>query len=521
MKLTLGHKISLACGVPIALALALGWMSMTNVGRLGSISQAVGSTSVPATANLASLSRASAEEEKEMLKHVLAGGSPGVQAQCETNRAVWERRFQTELEKYRDTLGDASASQAFARIRHAHQNVLDEWSGTILPLSQASNSTAAFSKWLSEMIPAVKAERQAIADEIENNRQSARQRTAEAAAVGQSTSFWSILLLVLAVAGGAGVAFALVRSVHRVLARVAADLCREAEQVASAAGQISSSSQSLAQGTSEQAASLEETSASTEEMTSMTRKNAENAESCARLMAAVDERIAEANRTLEEMVGSMEQINASSDKISKIIKVIEEIAFQTNILALNAAVEAARAGEAGMGFAVVADEVRSLAQRSSQAAKDTAVLIEESIASSNGGTEKVSRVTHAIEAITESANKVKLLVDEVNVGSQEQARGMAQIAKAVVEIEQVTQRAAAGSEETASASQQLSAQAETMRKSIEGLRLLAGESAGQPQAARRRIAPVPEGHMRFEPVLAAARQTGREQIPLEGDFKEF
>ncbi|MGH9609380.1 MAG: methyl-accepting chemotaxis protein, partial [Bryobacteraceae bacterium] len=162
------------------------------------------------------------------------------------------------------------------------------------------------------------------------------------------------------------------------------------------------------------------------------------------------------------------------------------------------------------------DEVRGLAQRSSQAAKDTAVLIEESIASASDGTTKVSRVAGAIEVITQSSNKVKLLVDEVNIGSQEQARGMAQIAKAVVEIEQVTQRTAAGSEQTASASQQLSAQAETMRKSIEGVRQLAGGSSGQPRAAHRRIAPPPEEPMRFQPVLAA-----REQIPLEDDFKEF
>ena len=143
--------------------------------------------------------------------------------------------------------------------------------------------------------------------------------------------------------------------------------------------------------------------------------------------------------------------HASSDKISKIIKTIDEIAFQTNILALNAAVEAARAGEAGMGFAVVADEVRNLAQRCAQAAKDTAGLIEESIAKSNDGKPKLDQVAKAIAAITEDSGKVKTLVDEVSLGSQEQARGLEQISKAIAQMEQVTQKTAASAEERSAA----------------------------------------------------------------------
>ena len=145
-------------------------------------------------------------------------------------------------------------------------------------------------------------------------------------------------------------------------------------------------------------------------------------------MTQVSERVAAANRSLGEMVAAMGSITASSGKIAQIIRVIDEIAFQTNILALNAAVEAARAGEAGMGFAVVADEVRNLAQRSAQAAKDTAALIEESIAVSNGGTSKVGSVAEAIKAITELAAEVSTLVEEVSVGSTEQAKGIEQIA---------------------------------------------------------------------------------------------
>lgn len=554
MTITLGKRIAFACGVPVALAVGMGAVAMFGVGRLGEVFQSVDRGALPGSIQLAELSRAGAEQEKDMLKHMLAAGAPDAQARFESELAAWETRFQNGLQNYGNNVADAGAHEALDRIRQTHQRFLSEWTGTIEPLSRTGDAKSAFAKWGAEMVPAIEAERSAIESGLQAQRQSETRTAQAAAAVGQSLQLWLIVLLIVAAAGGGGLAWLAAGSLKRVLLKVVNDLCRGAGQVASAANQISSSSQSLAQGTSEQAASLEETSASTEEMTSMTRKNAENAEDCAKLMAAVDTRIAQANRTLGEMVDSMEQINASSDKISKIIKVIEEIAFQTNILALNAAVEAARAGEAGMGFAVVADEVRNLAQRSSQAAKDTAVLIEESIAKSNGGTAKVSQVAEAIQAITESANKVKLLADEVNLGSQEQARGMAQIAKAVVEIEQVTQRAAAGSEETASASEELSAQAEAIRGLVEGIRELAGggdRTHTRKPLARRRAAEresprhsrqaVPtradaparnepsaaadlDGH--FEPAYAVAEaepeaRIGRGQIPLEGDFKEF
>ncbi len=185
-------------------------------------------------------------------------------------------------------------------------------------------------------------------------------------------------------------------------------------------------------------------------------------------MTAVDQNVQNGNRTLDQMVVSMQEINASVGKISKIIKVIDEIAFQTNILALNAAVEAARAGEAGMGFAVVADEVRNLAQRSAQAAKDTAGLIEESIAKSSEGSAKLQQVAEVIRAITDSATKVKTLVDEVNLGScEEQARGIDEISKAINQgMNQVTQSTAANAEESASASEELSAQAEALNQVV-------------------------------------------------------
>jgi methyl-accepting chemotaxis protein/methyl-accepting chemotaxis protein-1 (serine sensor receptor) len=247
-----------------------------------------------------------------------------------------------------------------------------------------------------------------------------------------------------------------------------------AEEVSEASNQISQSSQSLAQGMSRQAGSLEETSASSQEMSSMTQRNAANSRQVTGLMATVDKRVAEANKTLDQMVSSMKDINGSSEKIARIIKVIDEISFQTNILALNAAVEAARAGEAGMGFAVVADEVRNLAQRCARAASDTSALIEESIGTSNEGTQKLNRMAEAIRSITESTIEVKRLVDEVNLGSQEQARGIEHIASAMTQMEQVTQQAAANAEESAAASESMSSQSDTMAQVVQQLVAMVG-----------------------------------------------
>ncbi|MBS1819182.1 MAG: MCP four helix bundle domain-containing protein [Acidobacteria bacterium] len=269
-----------------------------------------------------------------------------------------------------------------------------------------------------------------------------------------------------------------VRATTTQLHEMAVELGEGAAQVTSAASQVAMSAQSLSQGATEQASSLEETSASMQEMTSMTRQNSEHSAAAAGLMVEVNGRVHDSNNALGEMVGSMTAIQESSQKVGNIIKTIDEIAFQTNILALNAAVEAARAGEAGMGFAVVADEVRSLAQRSAQAAKDTAALIEESIARSQGGARNVEQVAAAIAAITTSVEKVKGLVQEVSVASREQAQGFDQVSSAIAQMEKVTQTTAATAEESAAASEELNAQAEHSLNVVRQLELLVSGARG-------------------------------------------
>lgn len=273
---------------------------------------------------------------------------------------------------------------------------------------------------------------------------------------------------------GLALTFYVTRDIAGALGKITQELDEAAHQVAETASQVGGSAEALSKGASEQAASLEQTSASSQEINSMAGKNAANSKSAMEKMTETAQQILGANQNLEQMVASMNAINASSDKISKIIQVIDEIAFQTNILALNAAVEAARAGEAGTGFAVVADEVRNLAQRSAQAAKDTAGLIEESIAKANDGRGKVELVAAAVESITQSSAQVRVLVEEVHLGSEEQARGIEQVSKAIEQMEKVTEAAAASAEESAWAGNELRAQSKKLESIVESLETVVG-----------------------------------------------
>jgi hypothetical protein len=310
------------------------------------------------------------------------------------------------------------------------------------------------------------------------------------------------------------------------LQATASEIRESSGQVLQLARMVATSSQSLSQGATEQAASLEETSASMEEMASMTRKNAENATQATRLVTDVAQQVLASNVALTEMVTSMTSIKESSNKVAKIIKTIDEIAFQTNILALNAAVEAARAGEAGMGFAVVADEVRNLAQRSAQAARDTAALIEESIARSQEGAGKVEQVASAIEAITSSVQQVKGIVEEVRESSQQQTQGIDQVSQAIAQMEKVTQTTAATAEESAAASEQLNAQAESAIAVVSKLdagwrfrtdKAAAADPAHGLAAARQKLAGAALNVLpsRSRPALRAPRRLSPEQAEQE------
>ncbi len=472
--MTVGKKLFLGCGALLACVLGLSYFSLSGMGKMRSDLDEMGQKSAAKIELLGDMKAGVSQiraENRGMILAATVNNQADLAKAHQSGQQIFDQLdgYLTEL---RPLIGTDQAGQLIQEMA----TTLPNWHAAFEEIARAAamGDTKTANDLRSNKEGPLAKNTARIADDllgIVKNLVAASLKDAEARA---SINRWIITLLV-AVSLGAGLAIVwVIRFVNRELRRASSELSEGADQVTSAAAQVSSSSQSLAQGASEQAASIEETSASAEQINAMSTKNSENSEVAAGLVSQSQRKFAETNQKLEQMVIAMGDINASSDKISKIIKVIDEIAFQTNILALNAAVEAARAGEAGMGFAVVADEVRNLAQRSAQAARDTAPLIEESIAKSNDGKVKVDQVAAAIRSITEDSASVKTLVDEMSLGSREQTKGVNQVSSAIVQMQHTTQASAASAEQGAAAAEELTAQATAMKEVVGRLTAMVG-----------------------------------------------
>ena len=550
-SMTIGKKLFLSFGAALVLTLVVSVVSLLGISSLGSGMDKlikVNARKVYLAGDLGAALSDFVSLERGIMVRSFMKDKASIEKYNQQFRETAEKA-KKDLDEFAPLAETAEGKRLVEELRSAADRI-QQAHEDLYRLASSGQTEAAVQEFMDRALPAATQGR-SVVERLNAQQSDLMAAVGKSAEASVSQSRWTtIVMIVLSLLVAAVVVF-IVRQINQSLRHAVSELSEGAEQTASAAGQVSSSSQSLAQGSSEQAASLEQTSASSEEINSMARKNTENSRSAADLVTQSQHRFVETKQSLDQMVVAMGEINASSDKISKIIKVIDEIAFQTNILALNAAVEAARAGEAGMGFAVVADEVRNLAQRCAQAAKDTAALIEESIAKSNDGKVKVDQVAAAIRVIAEESTTVKTLVDEVSLGSQEQARGIEQIGRAIAQMEKVTQTTAANAEESASAAEELNAQSETLRDVVNRLSAMVGggqvvgsshavtgrqrstaarhSAAAAPQGPRASVTCLPahhataaqksNGHAADFALVAA--KPGRNTLPLDEEFREF
>jgi methyl-accepting chemotaxis protein len=429
--------------------------------------------------------------------------------------------------KYQSTMVLEKDRQLFEVAKTTREKYVKLWTTELLPLSRAMKTKEAMEVYKAKVDPAFQEFYAAAGNLVIFNKENGETSGTRITKDVSSATTGIVIGLIAALALGASIGIFLSRSISTALNVVIQSLSSGSEQVSSASSQVSQSSQQMAEGASEQASSLEETSASLEEMSSMTRQNSDNARQANTMATETRGAVEKSREAMTRMGDAITRIKGSSDQTAKIIKTIDEIAFQTNLLALNAAVEAARAGDAGKGFAVVAEEVRNLAQRSAEAAKSTAALIEESQQNANNGVAVSNEVAGILSGIVESVHKLTQLIGEVSAASDEQSKGIEQIGTAVTQMDKLTQANAANAEESASASEELAAQAKElgdMVRVLVGIVKGAGSqdafapaSAGPrplPRAARPVAAAKPAApRERAKPAAPATKPQGRDWSP--------
>jgi len=459
--MTVNRQIAVTCSGLVAFTAVAGLASLWGVEKLHGYVEEITTDSLPGSVSILRLDNLGMELRGDAWKH-MADADPAMKAQLDGRIEELKGQIYQEFAHYRATITSDEDRQLFAPIPGTFENYVQAWYKAAA-LSRDGKAQEAVDSYLKRADPQHQAFLRQLKAEVDLNLRNADTNGSAAGPAARMARNLTLVSLLLALAAGVVLATWLIRRLMRTLRSAAEQIDSGAQQMVAAATQVASASNTLAQDATHQAASVEETSAATHEISSLTRKNAEATRNASSLMEQAMPIIASVDTAHQELSASMTELQSSSQKMSRINRVIDEIAFQTNILALNAAVEAARAGEAGLGFAVVADEVRTLAARAADAARETSGLIEESMRNAGQSRVRLDKVLEAMTATRRIAGDVKVVTDEISVSTQEQSRGLEQIASGVAQIEQVTQRAAATAEESASASQQLSAQCQQLK----------------------------------------------------------
>ena len=472
---TIGKRIIFGFAVPLVLVTCSAVISFFLSRQVSAEAKFMDEDVVPSLVQIAKIKGQVGDIQIKVLGNILAK-TPEERKRYEDEIGAMRADILKTMEEYKKEISDETDRALFNQLEQVRDNYVAT-RNKLFELTRANKTEEALAFNSSTVHPAYDAYLVVVnklvqfnITDADNSSERSKQSAARATLITSSLSAVVVVLCII-------LASVIVIGLKRVLTNLATSLNDGAAQVAAAAGQVSGSSQSLADGASEQAASLEETSASLEEVSSMTKRNAEGAQKAKELASQTRSAAETGSSDMETMKSAMDDIKASSGEISKIIKTIDEIAFQTNILALNAAVEAARAGESGAGFAVVADEVRSLAHRSAQSARETAGKIEEAIQKSERGVQISNKVAQSLAQIVEKARQVDALVAEIATASLEQDQGISQVGTAVVQMDTVTQGNASSAEETAAAAEELNAQAQLMHDNVaELIRLVNGSS---------------------------------------------
>ena len=538
---TIGKRITFGFAVVLVIMLALSIFIRSRIGVIQAGTVAVARQSIPGLEYLTDAKECANEICALTYKHISSlSASDMSQLEAKMNEDV--EQVTKDLDAF-EPLASPENKNLLEQAKLLREKYRTVRSQIIIASRSATNSeasSAVYQQARTELDPHTIAYISALTKCEEQEKKEAKATSDAVLSAVQSTNFGLIIGLALALSFGSCLGYLLIRNTTRILNRVSASLSDGASQVASAASQVTSSSQSLAEGASEQAASVEETSSSLEEAASTAKLFTGNAQKANELATQARTAAERGASDMRGMSAAMQSIKTSSDEVAKIIKTIDEIAFQTNILALNAAVEAARAGEAGMGFAVVADEVRNLAQRSAQAAKETAAKIEAAINSTAQGVQFSTKVAEVLNEIVTKVRQVDELAGGAASASNEQALGIAQINVAVGQMDKVTQNNAASAEECAAAAEELNAQAEAMKHAVgELVALVSGASAPstahfQPAGNIHRSTSLKLQHhangngkvQRSKPnAVAPVEQISganhHKDIPLEAGFKDF
>jgi methyl-accepting chemotaxis protein len=467
LPLTIGRRIALSFAAVVFITSAVSLSTLLRTRAISADVDTINVDYLPGTIAILEIRNEALRNQSLLTRRLLTRDATDVATLDEalrTTRTDQTRRFH----EYDITIHLDDDRANFRELERGHEQVT-AIQDAILALASAGKSAEAAARFEQQMIPAFAKFDLTCVQMVKWNRDHAT----ELAAAIQDRIATTNRLLLAGIVGALAAAVTLgalaTLQTSRAVRNVANSLRDTASQVAAAAQQVAAASETLAQGTSEHAAQLQESSASLLEIDSRTKHNADSAAKAHALADHARRATGEGTERVNQMVSAMDAIKSSSDNIAKIIKTIDEIAFQTNILALNAAVEAARAGEAGAGFAVVAEEVRALAQRAAHAARETAEKIDDSIRKSADGAEISAKVSAGLGEIASKTREVNEIVAQIATASNEQTGAIASVSTAVRHMDQITQAGAASAEETASAAEELNAQADTLVANVEDL----------------------------------------------------